>query len=198
MRRFGTAAALGLLLLTGGAWSLAASDTPKTPQSAHRRKAVVPRHQGKADVTLEDLYVDAEIGQVFSVNLGRADQPQHADNAAGSGVVHIYQLSGSEEEPAARVEVAGLANPAAMVDGEDEPAGEIETAPADDAEAMETAGMDPAAAPAEEPVAAPEAAPQNAPPSDPSVAMPPVVKTPASSKDNPKISPSVPPPPPIR
>jgi len=197
MRRFGTAAVLGLLLLTGGAWSLAAADTPKTPQSAHRRKAVVPRHQGKADVTLEDLYVDAEIGQVFSVNLGRADQPQPAGNAAGSGVVHIYQLSGSEEEPAARVEVAGLANPAAGGDDEEGAVAESEAAPADDTEA-EAAEEDPAAAPAEEPVAAPEAAPQNAPPSDPSAAKPPVRKTPASFKDNPKTSPPTPPPPPIR
>ncbi|MBW8874424.1 MAG: hypothetical protein JF614_05635 [Acidobacteria bacterium] len=198
MRRFGIAAALGLLLLTGGAWSLAASDTPKTPQSAHRRKAI-PKHQGKADVTLEDLYVDSEIGQVFSVNLGRADQSQPEGHAAGSEVIHIYQLSGSEEEPAARVEVAGLANPAAGGDDEEGAVAESETAPADDTEAIETEEEDPAVAPAEEPVAAPEAAPQNnAPPSDPSAAKPPVVKTPASSKDNPKTSPSAPPPPPIR
>ncbi|HYX26609.1 MAG TPA: hypothetical protein VFC23_20820, partial [Thermoanaerobaculia bacterium] len=89
MRRFGIAAALGLLLLTGGAGSLAASDTPKAPRAAARRKAVPPKRQGKADVTLEDLYVDSEIGQVFSVNLGRADQPRPEGSAAGSGVVHV-------------------------------------------------------------------------------------------------------------
>ncbi len=197
MRRFGTAAALGLLLLAGGAWSLAAADTPKTPQSAHRRKAVAPRHQRKADVTLEDLYVDAEIGQVFSVNLGRADQSQTEGSAAGSGVVHIYQLSGSEEEPAVRVEVAGLANPAAGGDDEEGAVGESETAPADDTEAMEAAEEDAAAAPAEEPVAAPEAAPQ----ADPAAAK----KAPANSNDDRKSQPPAsssdahpPTPPPIR
>src|SRR5947209_17428771 len=178
MRRFGIAAALGLLLLTGGAGSLAASDTPKAPQSAQRRKAAGPRHQGKADATLENLYVDSEIGQVFSVDLGRADQPQPEGNAAGSGVVHVYQLSGGEAESPARVEVAGLANADVAGDDEDEPAGELEPAPADDPETMETAGEDAAAVPAEEPVAAPEAAPQAAPAA--------ARKTPANAKDDPK------------
>ncbi|HEX3555552.1 MAG TPA: hypothetical protein VIA62_20210 [Thermoanaerobaculia bacterium] len=202
MRRFGIAAVLGLLFLTGGAWGLAASDTPKVPRSAHRRKAVVPRHRSKADVTLEDLYVDAEIGQVFSVDLGRADQSQTEGNTAGSGVVHVYQLSGSEEESPARVEVAGLADPDAAGDDEEGAMAESEAAPAGDGEAMDDAEEDPAAAPVvETAVAAPEAAPQ----ADPAVAK----KTPDTLKDKSGTPPPAasfgapspapaPPPPPIR
>src|SRR5258707_15318566 len=103
MRRFGTATVLGGLLLLGAGWSLSASDTPKT-QRHTRRKAVASRQttskSSRVDVKLENLYVDSEIGQVFTVNLGRADHRASSEESVASlGSVQVYQLGGNELEP---------------------------------------------------------------------------------------------------
>jgi hypothetical protein len=208
MRRFGTATVLAGLLLLGGSWSLSATDTPKKAPGHARRKAVASRQTstaGNADVKLDNLYVDAEIGQVFTVNLGRADQQAAAgESVASLGSVQIYQLGGSEIEPPTSAEVAGQADPADSAapadDDETGPAAE-EMQPADGDEAMEPAADDPA----EEPAAAPEAAPQTSkasPQPDPGAAQQPAAP---AAKDAPKTPPPAsssqappPPPPPIR
>jgi hypothetical protein len=208
MRRFSTATVLGGLLLLGASWSLSASDAPKAPRPGARRKAVAPKqpsYVGNVDVKLENLYVDSEIGQVFTVNLGRADQQGSAgESAASPGSVQIYQLGAREAEPPAATEVAGQVDPAdAAATAEDDetgPAEEMEAAPAtaDEAGAMAAAADDAAVEPAAEPAPSPEAAPQasQAPSQpDPSAAKPPAAKEapPAASSQAPP-----PAPPPIR
>jgi hypothetical protein len=191
MRRFGTATILGGLLLLGASWSLSATDTPKVPRPAARRKAVAPKRSGKIDVKLENLYVDSEIGQVFTVNLGRPDQQIPAgESVASLGSVQIYQLGSSEEPP--ETEGAGQADPADPAASADDD--EMEPAPeaTDGDEAMEPAADDSSADPAAE-AAAPEAVPQTgqAPPQPaPGAAKPPAAQE--ASKTPP------PAPPPIR
>jgi hypothetical protein len=198
MRRFGTATVLGGLLLVGASWSLAASDTPKAHRTA-RRKAVASKHtskSGSADVKLENLYVDSEIGQVFTVNLGTADQQASAgESVASLGSVHIYQLGSSELEPP-ETEVAGQADsadPASSADDDEmEPAPEV----AGGDEAMEPAPDNSSEEPAAEPAAAPEASPQ--------ASQTPPQAEPAAKEASPKTPPPAaasqtppPPPPPI-
>src|ERR1700731_233601 len=141
MRRFGTATVLGGLLLLGASWSLSASDTPKA-QRTTRRKAVASKQTskaGQAEVKLENLYVDSEIGQVFTVNLGKADQQASAgESVASLGSVQIYQLGNSESEPP-ETEVAGPADSADPASAADDD--EMEPAP-------EAAGGDEAMEPA--------------------------------------------------
>jgi hypothetical protein len=217
MRRFGTAAVLGGLLLLGASWSLSATDTPKKAPRPSRRKAVASKTAstaGNADVKLDNLYVDAEIGQVFTVNLGRADQPgSGGENVASAGSVQIYQLGSSEIEPPTSAEVAGQADPAdsaAPADDETGPAAEeMQPAdgPAEGDEAMEPAADDSTEQPAAEPTA-PEAAPQTSnPPSqpDPGGTQQPAAPAAPAAKDAPKTPPPAassqaapPPPPPIR
>ncbi|HEV7508625.1 MAG TPA: hypothetical protein VGS07_27345 [Thermoanaerobaculia bacterium] len=224
MRRFSTATVLGGLLLLGASGSLAASDTPKVPRPAARRKAVAskpPSTAGKVDVKLDNLYVDSEIGQVFTVNLGRADQPVVAGETASLGNVQVYQLGGNEIEPPAtavtpqpdpeETEPAEEAEPA-------EPAEEMEAPPqpgnaAEAPEATEAADPDESMAPeadesAEDPATDPAAAPQ-----DPQTGQAPAKPDPAAgkapaapaAKEAPKTPPPAgstqappPPPPPIR
>ncbi|HSS47548.1 MAG TPA: hypothetical protein VLX28_01255 [Thermoanaerobaculia bacterium] len=204
MRRFSTATVLGGLLLLAASWNLSASDTPKT-QRPTRRKAVASRKTGKADVKLENLYVDSEIIEFFTVNLGRADQPVPAGETASLGSVQIYQLGGSEAEPpASQADPAEAAEPAD--DDEAAPAEEMQAAPeaAEAPEAPEAAEeMEPAADDSqEEPAAKPETAPQTdqAPAAQPD---PGAAKSPAApaAKEAPKTPPpatssQTPPPPP--
>ncbi|HSS75137.1 MAG TPA: hypothetical protein VLV54_00160 [Thermoanaerobaculia bacterium] len=209
MSRFGTAIILGGFLLLGASWSLAASDTPKTQRHA-RRKAVASKpatsKSSNADVSLENLYVDSEIGQVFTVNLGRPDQRATAEEVASLGSVQVYQLGGNELEPPAATEPAPQADPADAADATD-PAADDEAAPAPEteeapeaAEAPEAEEMEPAAeAPAEEPAAEPAAAPEAAPPAaqpDPSAAKPPAAKEASPKTPPPAATPQAPPPPP--
>jgi hypothetical protein len=206
MRRFGAATVLGGLLLLGASWSVSASDTPKKSQRPARRKSVASKptnKAGNADVKLENLYVDSEIGQVFTVNLGRADQPGTAgESTASLGSVQIYQLGSREIEPPAAAEVAGQVDPADPAAAADDDEMELAPEVADGAEAMEPAADDSSEEPAAEPAAAPEAPPQTGQTPvqpDPSAAKPP------AAKDSPKSPPPAassqtppPPPPPIR
>lgn len=209
MRRFSFATVLGGLLLLGTGGSLRASDTPKAPRPAARRKAVASKTAGKVDVKLDNLYVDSEIGQVFTVNLGRADQAGSAsETLASMGSVQVYQLGGSESEPPASTGAAGQADPPADADNSAdamEPADDDEATPPDEMQAAPQASnaddpeeaMDPAADDsAEDPAAAPQAAPAQP---EPGTAKPPAAKEapktppPAGSSQTPP-----PPPPPIR
>jgi len=204
MRRFGMATVLGGFLLLGASWSLSASDTPKTQRHA-RRKAVASKpttnKSSSVDVKLENLYVDSEIGQVFTVNLGRPDQRASAEEVASLGSVQVYQLGGSELEPPAATEPAPQADPA---DDEAAPAEEMEEAPEAAeapvaAEEMEPAADAPAEEPAAEPAASPEAAPpaaQTPPQQDPGAAKPPAAKEASPKTPPPAASSQTPPPPP--
>ncbi|MFY9825820.1 MAG: hypothetical protein WAM82_30905 [Thermoanaerobaculia bacterium] len=203
MRRFGAVAVLGGLLLLGVGGSLSASDTPKAPRHA-RRKAVASKTSKPSDVKLDNLYVDSEIGQVFTVNLGRTDQPSVAGESASLGSVQVYQLSGGESDPPATepvdpVDPDNPADPAA--EEEAAPDQEMEAVPPDAAEAgeaSEPAADDSSEEPAEEPAAAPQAAPPGAaqapPPANPS-AQPPAAKE-APKTPPPATAPQAPPPPP--
>jgi hypothetical protein len=203
MRRFGTATILGGLLLLGAGGSLSASDTPKAPGHA-RRKAMASKTTSSADVKLENLYVDAEIGQVFTVNLGKADQQAAAgESVASLGSVQVYQVGGSEVEPPATdpADPADSSDSMAPADpaDPDEAAPAQEMAPADGDPAMAPAEGDPGDEPAAEPAAAPETDPAPAAQPNPGAAKPP------AAKEAPKTPPPAaaaqappPPPPPIR
>jgi hypothetical protein len=104
------------------------------------RKAVAPRKLAAADQAVEDLYVDSDIGQVFTVNLGKAGEGdlEPATEVPGNDTVQVYPTdptdqsdpsdqSGDEAEPAAPVETGGAVNAAA-----------------EDVEATEAAAVDPA------------------------------------------------------
>src|SRR3954468_19534301 len=110
MRRFSTATILGGLLLLGASGNLSASDTPKAPRAAARRKAVASRPPSKIDVKLDNLYVDSELGQVFTVNLARRAPPAAAGGPASLGSVQVNKRGGNEIEPPA-AEVARQAEP---------------------------------------------------------------------------------------
>lgn len=200
MRRFSTATVLGGLLLLGAGGSLAASDTPKAQRPA-RRKAVSSRPASKADVKLDNLYVDSEIVQVFTVNLGRADQPASAGETASLGSVQVYQLGGHESEPPATAEPAEPADPADAAeapetmapadDAEAAPPMEMQAAP-QSAEAAEE--MEPADDSAAEPAAAPQAPQTGQAPAQPD---PEAAKAKEAPKtQSPAASPQAPPPPP--
>jgi hypothetical protein len=59
------------------------------------RKAAPPAEVAAADDTVQDLYVDSDIGQVFTVDLGAApaDGSQAASAASEGGTVEVYQAS---------------------------------------------------------------------------------------------------------
>jgi hypothetical protein len=206
MRRFGTATVLGGLLLLGASGSLSASDTPKAPRHA-RRKAVASRPASTsgsgsaADVKLENLYVDSEIGQVFTVNLGRPDQPAAAGESASLGSVQIYQLGGNEIEPPATTDPADPADSSDSMapadDDEAAPAQEMAPAdaPVEGDEAMEPAADDSSAEPAAEPAAAPEAAPETGQTAAQAPAAKEAPKTPPPAATAPQAPPPPPPPP---
>jgi hypothetical protein len=200
MRRFSTAIVLGNLLLLGASGSLAASDTPKAQRPA-RRKAVASKPASKIDVKLDNLYVDSEIGQVFTVNLGRADQPVSAGKTASLGSVQVYQLGGSEAEPPTAAEPVEPPDPAAAASPADDEAAPPEEMEAPEApEAAEAAEeMEPAAGDAaEEPAAEPAAAPQDSQTGQAPAAQPDpgAAKTAPAAKEAPKTPPPAAPPPP--
>lgn len=109
------------------------------------RKAVAPRKLAAADQAVEDLYVDSDIGQVFTVNLGSESEVPDSEGDA----LQVYQTdqtdpsdqsdqAGAEVEPAAPVEVGGAVT-LSPEDDEDGPVEGIEVAPAaaEESEAME-------------------------------------------------------------
>jgi hypothetical protein len=62
------------------------------------RKSAPPAELAAADDTVQDLYVDSDIGQVFTADLGAApadgtEAAAGAPGAAGGGTVEVYQAS---------------------------------------------------------------------------------------------------------
>ncbi len=93
------------------------------------RKTAPPAEWAAADETVQDLYVDADIGQVFTVDLGAtaADGAAQAEAPAGGGGVQAYQDSGETVvlEPIV-TSVDEVSEPESdPEDTEDEPAVEI-------------------------------------------------------------------------
>lgn len=96
------------------------------------RKIAPPAQWAEADETVQDLYVDADIGQVFTVDLGATppDGAAEAEAPAGGGRIQAYQDSGNTVvlEPIV-TSVDEISAPADFAsdseDIEDEPAVEI-------------------------------------------------------------------------
>jgi len=74
-----------------------------------------PEELAAADPIVQDLYVESDIGQVFTVDLGAAgshldretEVPAGEEAAAAPGAVQLYQPAEGEAEPAAAAEIAG-------------------------------------------------------------------------------------------
>ncbi len=159
---------LNALIISGelrGEW---AADRP------YVQKAAAPRKLAAADQAVEDLYVDSDIGQVFTVNLG-----SESEGPSSQGDVQVYQAGEGEAEPAVVVESDGSDRSDGAVEFDDqveaqEPAtDEVSLEPADAAAEEETPEVEPIAPvdPASEtPAKAPEAekaAPPEATPATP-------------------------------
>lgn len=153
------------------------------------RKSAPPAELAAADDTVQDLYVDSDIGQVFTVDLGAA--PADGTEAAavpaggaatpeaGGGTVEVYQASPegpTEVVVAEPVADAAADDGAAAADAADEgavvvePVAETEPAVAGTADKAGAVGAKPAAAEAQKPApkdsrpGAPAAAQVPAPP----------------------------------
>lgn len=166
--------------------------------SSYVRKVAPPQDWAAADETVQDLYVDSDIGQVFTVNLGNLSA---GGPGPGPEAVKAYQPAAGEAEPEAAepqpaatmmatapvVEMLGPADP------EEEEASETEPAPRQPAEAVAEEEEDPVdAAPA---AAAKDSTADSK--ADPKAAV--VPDKPAAAKGNaaqPAV-PTPPPPPPI-
>ncbi len=149
------------------------------------RKAVAPKKLAAADQAVQDLYVDSDIGQVFTVDLGAAPN-------AASDAVQVYQAADGEAGPAA---VAGSDRSDGFVESDESEENDEEVAaqePATESEeseevAPELAGDQTAveeAAPAIDPVPETSATPATAQQQDPS-------KTPSSSPADPPKPPPI-------
>jgi hypothetical protein len=148
------------------------------------RKSAPPAELAAADETVQDLYVDADIGQVFTVDLGATDGAVESEAPAGGGDVQAYQPSG---------EMVVLEPIVTSTDPDDDEAVEAEASDAPEEEAVEDIDL---SAPAE-PAPAESAAPVvEAEPSKPAGARHDAPLSPAE-KDPKKIDPPAVPPPPI-
>jgi hypothetical protein len=146
------------------------------------RKAAAPKKLAAADQAVEDLYVDSDIGQVFTLNLGSEGETPNA----GGDALQVYQAVDGEAGVVAVSESDGsVGSDGSEEDAEEaavqEPATETEEVapePAEDQEAVEAAPVviDPAPETSETPV--------TAKPQDPS-------KTPSSSPVNPPKPPPI-------
>jgi hypothetical protein len=103
------------------------------------RKTAPPAEWAAADETVQDLYVDADIGQLFTVDLGATTADGAAEAPAGGGGVQAYQDSRETVilEPIV-TSVDEISEPADFAsdseDSEDEPLAEIEETEAGPAE----------------------------------------------------------------
>jgi hypothetical protein len=101
-----------------------------------------PGDLAAADEAVQDLYVESDIGHVFTADLGAAGALSHLDReteipadeeeAAAPGGVRVYRLAEEEEPPAAAEIAAPPGEIWAEEPGEDEPAEETEAGPAED------------------------------------------------------------------
>jgi hypothetical protein len=150
-----------------GEWS---ADAP------YVRKVALPQDWAAADETVQDLYVDSDIGQVFTIDLGKtaagppgpvqAGQPSPGGpGPAGEAAADPAAPAQSEEiggEPVQAIEVAPAVDPASVppADGSagEEDATVEDTAGAAPAEAVEA--VPPVAAEPDHPAKAPEASPK--------------------------------------
>jgi hypothetical protein len=85
------------------------------------RKTAPPAELAAADATVQDLYVDADIGHVFVADLGKTPETpseESADEGAAPAKVEVFQPGEEVREPAAVVE------PISASDDEDEEAAE--------------------------------------------------------------------------
>jgi hypothetical protein len=128
------------------------------------RKAAAPKKLAAADQAIEDLYVDSDIGQVFTLNLG-----SEGEAASGGGeALQVYQAGEGEAEPAAVSESDGSVG--SEEDAEEvevqEPAAEPEEIAPDEAEEVEESA--PVVEVAPEALAAPSTAKPQDPPKAPS------------------------------
>ncbi len=147
--------------------------------AVHVRKSVPAPAMAAAEETVQDLYVDSDIGQVFTVDLGPAPAaPPAAGAAPGAEPVQAYEAA-----PAAENEVSAPAGEAA--------GGE----PAEAAEAMEAVPADePALAMEQGSAALPEEEEEQEMEPPPAVAAPPPAAEPAPP---PPVDSAPPPPPPV-
>jgi hypothetical protein len=128
------------------------------------RKTAPPAEVAAADATVQDLYVDADIGHVFTADLGKAPETPSeasADEGTGAAKVQVFQPGEEVREPAVVVE------PIPASDDEDEAeeaAGPAEEATVSEpaAEASEAPEVDAAEVPAPEVPAKQEAKPETA------------------------------------
>jgi hypothetical protein len=95
------------------------------------QKTAPPAEWAAADETVQDLYVDADIGQVFTVDLGATsgDGAAAAEAPAGGGGVQAYQDSGETV----------VLEPIVTSDDEDSEPADFASAPAADPEETEGA-----------------------------------------------------------
>jgi hypothetical protein len=151
-----------------GEWS---ADAP------YVRKDAPAQQVAAADATVQDLYVDSDIGQVFAANLGPAAGEAADGSAPAPGAVQVFQVSDQASEgtaAAAPVDSEDPAEPAAAepAAAEAEPAVEPAGGVVAGEDMAEAAQADPEVAAPAVPVGAQHAAPK---PADPTpVAVPPI------------------------
>jgi hypothetical protein len=118
--------------------------------AVHIRKSVPAQPMAAAEETVQDLYVDSDIGQVFTVDLGPAGPAGPvASPAAGAEPVQEIEAVPTVEPVAAQEEGSAAAPESAVAPEEEEQ--EMEPPPAADA----PSAVEPAAAPAPPEAAAP-------------------------------------------
>jgi len=163
--------------------------------AVHVRKSVPPQAMAAAEETVQDLYVDSDIGQVFTVDLGPTPSPaaapppgvepvqafEAAPAAAppGEETEEIEQAGGEPVEPAEAMEAAPAGETAEPAMPEAAP----EEGSAIDAEEEQQEIAPP---PAAEPAPAPPAATTPPPPPPPAPSAPP-----ATATAEPPISPPI-------
>jgi hypothetical protein len=141
------------------------------------RKAAPPAEFAAADETVQDLYVDSDIGQVFTVDLGAVPAAEEAGGTAAettgtAGTVEVYQAAAEEPGEAAVVEPIDGTAEADGAAGSAEPVTESEPAPA---EPVAKPASKPSTAPAKKPLPkAPAASKKAAPAPVPPPAPPPI------------------------
>ncbi len=130
------------------------------------RKAAPVAEFTAADETVQDLYVDSDIGQVFTVDLGAVPADDTggtaAETAGTAGTVEVYQAA-SEETPTPAA--------AAVVEPIDDTADTVEAVEAVDPTVMAepVTESEPAAKPAPDPAIEPAKKPLPKAPADPKV-----------------------------
>jgi hypothetical protein len=175
------------------------------------RKTAPPAQVAEADQTVEDLYVDSDIGQVFTIDLGKAPAGDDEEEPSAIAAVPVapatveYLEAGDEVEEAP-TETVGLRGSVLLDPAEDEDEVELaaEEADPEDAEPAElepeevepteeeTADLPeieaaPLAPAAPAPAAEPEAKPADPKPSDPKAAEAPATPPPATAPKKPPI-----------